>query len=271
MLTRTVDSVPSPVVTPLLRADGVWVKVEGRQRTGSVKFRLVASRISAALASGELRGGKTLLEVTSGSTGVSLAWVGKGLLLPVELHAYASTPREKLERMRELGARVVLYPSETPITDLLGEAERRVASGAAWHLGQYRRDAGHAAYGALAREVLAQIAEAGGPDPRIFVCPVGTGGLIQGAGRVLREALPGIEIIAVEPAEGASIEGMRPFTRLHLGDQDPFDLSFPDDVARVESALPIEVQGLRIGASASAALTLVRTRGWRDALVIAAD
>lgn len=272
MMARTADSVPSPVVTPLLRAGATWVKAEGRQRTGSVKYRLVASRVRAALASGALSGGKTLVEATSGSTGISLAWVGKGLLLPVELHAYASAPSAKLERMRELGARVVLYPSETPISDLLQEAGRREASGGGWRLGQYARDAGREPYEALAQEVLGQIREAGGPPPRVFACPVGTGGLIQGVGRVLRGACPGIRVVALEPAEGVAIEGMRPFTRVHLGTDDPFDPSFPDEVLRVEEEPgPTHVHEVHLGASAAATLALVRARGWAEALVIAAD
>ncbi|GEM_PF-3588181 len=272
MVTRTVESVPLPVVTPLLRADGAWVKAEGRQRTGSVKYRLVAHRVREALASGTLLGGKTLVEATSGSTGISLAWVGKGLLIPVELHAYASASTVKVERMRELGARVVLYPTETPITEILREVERREASGSAWRLGQYARDAGREPYEALAREVLGQIREAGGPPPRVFACPVGTGGLIQGVGRVLREACPGIRIVAVEPAEGVSIEGMRHFTRVHLGAEDPFDPTFPDEVARVEAAPgPTHVHEVQLGESAAATLAVARGRGWTDALVIAAD
>ncbi len=272
MMTRAADSVPSPVVTPLLQADGVWVKAEGRQRTGSVKYRLVASRVSAALASGELTSGKTLVEATSGSTGVSLAWVGKGILLTVELHAYASASSEKLERMRELGARVVLYPTQTPIADLLHEVERRAASGGAWRLGQYKREAGLVAYEALGQELVEQLRLAAAPPPRVFACPVGTGGLLQGVGRVLRREFPGIRVVAVEPAEGVSIEGMRPFTRVHLGAEDPFDPAFPDEVARVEAAAPrAEVQGVRLGDSASATLALVRGRGWTDAIVVAAD
>ncbi|MEK7866668.1 MAG: pyridoxal-phosphate dependent enzyme [Planctomycetota bacterium] len=261
-----------PVVTPLLRADGAWVKAEGRQRTGSVKYRLVASRVRAALESGALHGGRTLIEATSGSTGVSLAWVGKGLLFPVELHVYASAAPGKLERMRELGARVVLHPSDTPMSEILREVGRRAASGAAWWLGQYERDAGREPYEALARETLDQIRAAGGPPPRVFACPVGTGGLIQGVGRALRQACPGIRIIAVEPAEGVAVEGMRPFTRVHLGAEDPFDLSFPDEVARVEEAPgPTHVHEVELGESAAATLALVRSRGWTDALVIAAD
>lgn len=271
-MTRTPDSVPSPVVTPLLPADGVWVKTEGRQRTGSVKYRLVVSRVRAALASGALSGGATLIEATSGSTGVSLAWVGKGLLLPVELHAYASASPAKIERMRELGARVVLHPSDTPVSELLREVQRREASGAVWRLGQYERDAGREPYEALARETLDQIRAAGGPPPRVFACPVGTGGLIQGVGRVLRQLCPGIRIVAVEPAEGLSIEGMRPFTRVHLGAEDPFDPTFPDEVARVEAAPgPSHLHEVQLGDSAAATLALVRARGWTDALVVAAD
>lgn len=272
MKTVGTNAVPPPLATPLLPVNGVWVKAEGKQRTGSVKYRLVSSRVEAALRAGTLRPGQTLMEVSSGSTGVALAWIGRACGFPVEVHAYEGASRWKLAQMTEWGTRVVLHPASDPMRALLEEVGRRAEGAGAWLLGQYRRDAGKEAYEDLAVEMLRQLGEAGVRTPRVFAAPVGTGGLLQGVGAALRRAVPGIRIVAIEPAPGAVIEGMRRFRSEHLGAEDPFDIAFPDAVEVAAAAPPAAiVAGRAIGESASATMEVVRRQGWPDAVIVAAD
>lgn len=266
------ERIPSPIETPLVRDGDFWVKLEWAQHTGSVKYRMVHSRLLAAIRSGAIGRDTVLTEVTSGSTGVALAIAGMILGLPVELHAYEGASQKKLALIREMGARLVLHPTDTPFMDLLADVVEKARRGSHWHLGQCGKTAGVEAYEALAEEVLEQLRRAAARPIEVFVCPVGTGGLLQGVGTRLWQAFPGMSVVAVQPKPGASIEGMRNTRLVSLGVEDPFDPAFPDMI--VEVAPPCDgacVMGHSIGASASAARELVKDSAWRDGLLIAAD
>lgn len=261
-----------PIVTPLLREGGVWVKVEGAQHSGSVKYRLVYAKLKAAIALGTVAPGVALIEVTSGSTGVALAYLGRTLGLRVELHAFETIDPAKRARIREHGAELHLHPPTTPMTDLLARVAERVRGGGWWNLNQYDRRSTGLAYQPLGIEIEEQIAAAHGAPPRVFASPIGSGGLIQGLGGRFRRTYPGIQVIAVEPEPGKSVDGMRNTQITFIGNDDPYDRSFPED--RITVAAPLEratVQGHTLGWSATAVLEAVRARGWNDVLTIAAD
>lgn len=263
---------PEPVRTPLLRKAGIWVKPEGGQPGGSVKYRMVHAKVKAALEAGHLRPGTVLTEVTSGSTGLALAILGRHLGLPVELHAYETASPAKCERIRREGAYLVLHPASTPFRSLLNEVILKSRQGRHWHLGQYDRASTTAAYHALGEELVGQVREEGLEPPYIFACPVGTGGLIQGVGSRLRRAFPGIKVVAVEPLKGTTIDGMRNTQEAHLGAEDPYDLRFPDGRVTVgPPRTPAVVQGVRLGISGTAVYTAARLYGWDEVLFIAPD
>jgi cysteine synthase len=263
---------PPPFRTPLVRSGDLAIKVEGEQRTRSAKYRLVYSILQNAIRCGAIRGGTTLTEVTSGSTGVALAWLGRRLGLPVEIHAYGSISAAKREAIEALGADLVLHPPGLPMSELLEMVRRKVAGGGFWHLDQYSRLSGREAYRPLGREILEQISEAGNAPPKILVCPVGTGGLIQGVGACLRAALPSVRVIALEPEDSAEIDGVRNTRLFHLGELDPYDRTFPDETVRVpRPAERVSLGSTILGESASAAVQLARSLGWRDVVVVAPD
>jgi cysteine synthase len=266
------SNLPAPVETPLLRHGGAWIKAEGAQLSGSAKYRMVHAKLAEAFRRGDMAPGTTLMEVTSGSTGVALAWAGRRLGLPVELHAYRSIREEKREAIERLGARLVLHPPERPVAELLDLVARRVREGGAWHLGQYDRASVGRAYAALAAEIVGQVVAENASTPRAFVCPVGTGGLLQGVGAWLRDAWPGLRVVALEPKEDVAIDGVRDTRRFHLGAADPYDLAFPDETARVAApAARVRIGELLLGESASAAVELARSRNESDVLLIAPD
>lgn len=264
--------IPSPLRTPLIASDGILLKPEGAQRTGSVKYRMVWAKVQAAWESGRLTRDMTMIEVTSGSTGLALAEVGQALGVEVELHAYTHADDDKFERIHACGARVIRHASGVPMEALLEEVARKVRAGGTWHLGQYDRRSNSAAYATLADEIVEQIREGGAPRPGRFVCAVGTGGLIQGVGRRLREALGPLVVVAVEPEAGTRIDGMRNTDEAYLGARDPYDRAFPD----LRHVVPAPqsrrtVDGHPLGWSATALLDLVARQHWKDVLVIAAD
>lgn len=262
----------APVFTPLLREGSHWIKAEGGQPSGSVKYRMVYAKLRSALESGAIDPQTVLIEVTSGSTGVALAYAGKQLGLRVELHAYKTAGLAKRISIREFGAKLVLHPPETPMPELLDVVARKVEAGGYWTLGQYDRVSNAAAYSSLGKEIVEQVRQSSLPAPKSFVCAVGTGGLIQGLGGLLRWSFPGLKVVAVEPEPGASIDGMRNAEELNLGPRDPFDRSFPDE--RFTVPAPREnacVHGFRLGDSATAVYTLIRSKGWSDTITVAAD
>ena len=129
-----------------------------------------------------------------------------------------------------------------------------------------------ASYQDLARELIDQLQDRKGPPPETFVCPVGTGGLIQSLGAALRQAFPGLRVIALEPEKGASIDGIRNTALSHLGPADPYDVGFPDEVIRVPSPRgSIWAAGVSFGLSATAAYLLAVAKGWTRTVVLAPD
>lgn len=265
------STLPPPRRTPLVRQGGLWIKVESLQRTRSVKYRMVYARVLEALESGALEEKTTLTEVSSGSTGVALAYVGKRLGFPVEIHAPSCIRREKLEAMIACGANLILHDPRRPIPELVHEVRTKAARGRCWHLDQYARRFTSTSYDPLAEELHAQLTAPGGaprtPFPQTLVCPVGTGSLIQSVGSWLRRTIPGMCIVAVEPAEGQTIEGL-----WGLGEKDPYGPNFPDEVVRVaRPAENVRLRGVSLGESASAAFRAAERRGGESCLVLAPD
>lgn len=260
---------PPPRETPLLRSGNVLVKPELWQWTQSVKYRMAYAKVERAIGQGLLLENTTLVEVTSGSTGAALAFIGRTLGLGVELHAYESISPRRRAQIEGFGAKVVLHPSDTPVDRLLEMVRSRVQTGGTWHLDQYDRDSTAACYDGLADELLSQLRDAEAPEA--FVCPVGTGGLIQGVGARLRKEYPGIRVVAVEPAPGVSIEGTRNTDCLHLGELDPYDRDFPDEVLRVPHPDRRSVGGVALGESASAALAVLEARTFGPAVIVGPD
>ena len=272
MTKAAVRKIPAPFRTPLLHRRDLWVKAETCQRARSAKYRMVVAKVQRALQAGEIAPGSTLVEVTSGSTGIALAHVGEMLGMPVELHAYRTIASSKRKAIEHRGASLVLHEPDIPVSRLLEEVKKKVADGGYWHLDQYARGSVVLSYEPLGKEIVAQLAEAGAPAPKSFLCPVGSGGLIQGVGTVLRKEYPEIQVIAVEPEKGHSIDGARNTELHHLGEDDPYDPRFPDEVVRVARPKSrITVGAILLGESASAACAVAVARKGGPTLVLAPD
>lgn len=273
-MTVRVPALLRPVQTPLIWEDGLWIKLEEAQRSGSAKYRLVAAKVGAALERGTLRSGMTLIEATAGSTGVALATLGRAIGAPVELHAYEGISAAKCIRIAEEGARLVLHPLRTPFRRILDLVREKGRSGGYWHLDQYDRSCYATVYREMAEEIYSQVLRTpANPPPRCFVCPVGTGGLLQGLGAHFRAMWPGLQVVAVEPEAGFSIEGMRNTVESCLGEDDPFDPAFPD---RREATLrPVAKSNSTwdclLGGSGRALFEWVRERKMADVLTVAPD
>ena len=190
--------------TPVIRINNIapegvemFVKLEAANPGGSVKDRLALSIIEEAEKDGSLKPGQTVVEATSGNTGIGLAMVcaQKGYPLVVTMAESFSIERRKL--MRFLGAKVVLTPASEKGTGMVKKA-RELAAQHGWFLArQFENPANPDIH---ARTTAAEIIEDFGPDGLdFFVTGFGTGGTLTGVSRRLRSDSPATRIIAVEP------------------------------------------------------------------------
>jgi len=181
----------------------IYVKFEAANPAGSVKDRLALNIIEAAEASGDLKPGQTVVEATSGNTGIGLAMVCavKGYPLVVTMAESFSVERRKL--MRFLGAKVVLTPKEKKGVGMYQKAAE-LAEANGWFLARQFETAANADIHeqTTGREIIADFA---GGRLDYFVSGYGTGGTISGVSRVLRRERPETKIILTEPANAALV------------------------------------------------------------------
>jgi cysteine synthase A len=186
----------------------IYAKAEFMNPGGSVKDRIARFIVEQAEARGDLRRGSTILEVTSGNTGIALAMVGaeKGYRVIIKMPQTASPERRKM--IRAYGAELELIDGLLKINDARRECEERAARDRNIFLPRQFENADNPRAHELTtgREILAQA----GDDVDAFVMGVGTGGTLMGVARALRKANPRVLIVAVEPAESAVISGGMP-------------------------------------------------------------
>jgi cysteine synthase A len=199
--------------TPLVRLNRVppagsattLAKVESQNPGGSVKDRIARSMIDDAERRGTIKPGSTLVEPTSGNTGIGLAMVAavKGYRLILTMPEDMSLERRRL--LARLGAELVLTPAIEGMTGAVHAARELCRENPGYvMLQQFENPANPDAHRrTTAREIL----EATGGKLDAFVAGVGTGGTITGVGEVLRQQLPGVRIVAVEPARSPVLSG----------------------------------------------------------------
>ena len=266
--------------TPLIRLHrlapehvNLWVKVEAFNPMGSVKDRMALAMIEAAEASGELKPGQTVVEATSGNTGIGLAMVcaRKGYPLVVTMAESFSVERRKL--LRFLGARVVLTPAAEKGTGMVQKAEE-LAELHGWFLPRQFENPENAGVHTrtTAREILADL----GDEPlHAWVSGFGTGGTLLGVARALRKLSPDTRVIAAEPdnspvlgsgmpqardSEGHPV-GSHPQFRPHLMQGWSPDFVSNLTQAAVDEALIDEVMPVNGDASLQLARELARQEG----------
>src|SRR3982074_1354571 len=184
----------------------LWAKLEDRNPTGSVKDRAAFFMVAQAEKEGLLQPGSTLLEPTSGNTGISLAMVAKlrGYRLICVMPENTSAERKQLLEM--YGASIIFSPAAGGSNEAVRVAKRLAAENPDWvMLYQYGNEANSLAhYETTGPELLEDL-----PSITHFVAGLGTTGTLMGPGRFLRENRPGVRIIAAEPRYGELVYGLR--------------------------------------------------------------
>jgi cysteine synthase len=184
----------------------LWAKLEDRNPTGSVKDRVALAMVRTAEKEGRLCPGSTVLEPTSGNTGISLAMICKlrGYKLVCVMPENTSAERTALLQM--YGASIVYSPAAGGSNEAVRVAKQLAAANPDWvMLYQYGNEANaRAHYETTGPEILHDL-----PEITHFVAGLGTTGTLMGTGRFLREQVPGVKIVAAEPRYGELVYGLR--------------------------------------------------------------
>ena len=190
---------PSPSVR-------LWAKLEDRNPTGSVKDRAALAMVEAAEAAGLLTPGCTILEPTSGNTGISLAMAAKLKGYRIVCVMPENTSVERTQLLRMWGAEIISSPGAGGSNEAVRVAKEVAVEHPEWVLlYQYGNPANaDAHYRGTGPELLADL-----PTITHFVAGLGTTGTLMGAGRFLREQVPGVQIVAAEPRYGELVYGLR--------------------------------------------------------------
>lgn len=209
-ITETVGRTPLVKLGRIAAGTGATVlaKLEFFNPAGSVKDRIGTAIVDAAEKSGALKPGGTIVEGTSGNTGIALAMVGAARGYHVILTMPDTMSKERRVLLRAFGAEIVLTPGAEGMRGAVEKAKEIAATtdNAIWAK-QFENEANPAIHRATtAEEVWADTA--GAVD--IFVAGVGTGGTVTGVGQVLKERKPGVKIVAVEPIDSPILNGGKP-------------------------------------------------------------
>jgi cysteine synthase len=190
---------PSPQVR-------IWAKLEAANPTGSLKDRVARAMIDDALASGALQPGQTILEPSSGNTGISLAMLGARLGHPVRVVMPDNTTPERSQLLGLYGAEITYSPGAEGSNGAIRLAQQIVADDPSLFMPyQYGNEANPRAHEeGTGPEILEAV-----PALDAFVAGLGTGGTLTGVGRFLRRARPGARVIAAEPLPGEQVQGLR--------------------------------------------------------------
>jgi cysteine synthase A len=179
-------------------------KLESANPGGSVKDRIAVAMIDAAAAAGVLAPGGSIVEATSGNTGIGLAVVAAARGYRLTLCMPESMSVERRALLAAYGARLVLTPAAEGMPGAVRRAERLAAEDGAFLPGQFDNPANAEAH---RLGTALEIWDDTGGDLDVFVAGVGTGGTVTGVGQVLRRKRPGLKVVAVEPAESPVLSG----------------------------------------------------------------
>ena len=199
--------------TPLVELRGVspkpevrlFAKLEGRNPSGSIKDRIVLRMLTEARNIGALEPGMTLVEASTGNTGIALAMIGRSRGHPVKVFVPENVFPEIGVLLQVYGAEIVWTPALAGVRGAMDAARSYAAAAPGCYMpDQFASEFNcRAHYDSTGPEILADL-----PDVDVLVAGLGTGGTIMGAGRRLKEARPGVKLVGVEPHPGSQVQGL---------------------------------------------------------------
>ena len=252
--------------TPMVRINrlnpnpdvNIFAKIEGFNPTGSIKDRIAVKMINDAEKDGRLKPGQTIIEPTSGNTGIGLAIIGIVKGYPVEIVMSEAVSMERRKIIRSLGGKVILTPAQEGTDGAIRLARKMVAEnpGKYFMPDQFANAANFLAhYENTALEIWQQT----GGEIDYLVCALGTSGTLMGLSRFLKAMKPSIKVVCAQPVKGHYIQGLKNMEEAIV--PDIYDPSKIDIQELVESEDAIEMarqlirqEGIFAGMSSGAAM-----------------
>lgn len=188
----------------------VFAKMEGHNPGGSVKDRAALNMIKSALERGDIKPGSTLIEATSGNTGIALAMIAGTYNIPIELIMPSNSTKERTQTMEAFGAKVILLETIEACRDYAEEKSQQTGY---YMLDQFANKDNYLAHYKTTGPELWQMTNG---TITHFVSSMGTTGTIMGTSRYLKEKNANIQIIGCQPTEGSAIPGIRRWTPEYL-------------------------------------------------------
>ena len=240
----------------------IFAKAEFLNPGGSIKDRIAKGMLEAAIAEGKLRPGMTIIEPTSGNTGIGLAFCGARLGYKVIIVMPENMSEERKKIIRALGAELVITPAELSIDGSVKKAEEIAASSDEYYMPQQFKNPANVAthYATTGPEIYGQL----GGKVDVFVSGVGSGGTLQGTAQFLKEKNPALKIVAAEPKNVSVLLKQEPGMHQIQGIGDGFipdilDVDMITDIVEVSdedagntARMLAGEQGLLVGTSAGA-------------------
>lgn len=203
-----IGNTPIVDVSALSPNDGVRIlaKMEGQNPAGSVKDRIALAMINEAEADGTLTPGKTIIEPSSGNTGIALAMIARMKGYPIKIVLPENVSIERRQLLEIYGAEIILSPGAEGSNGAVARARKLADDHPEWaFLYQYANEANpNAHYRTTGPEIWTDV-----PEITHFVAGLGTSGTLMGVGRYLKEQNPDVKIVAIEPPLGERVEGLR--------------------------------------------------------------
>jgi len=274
--------------TPIVRLNrisegNIYAKLESENPGGSIKDRAAFYMIKDAESRGLLSKGGTIIEPTSGNTGIAIAMISSALGYKAVIVMPDSMSRERAEIMKAYGAEVVFTPGKYGMAGAVRAAEDILKKNNGVILGQFGNPANIMShYAGTAKEILEDV-----PDVGYIVAGIGTGGTVTGLGRAMKDFAPSVKVIGVEPAESPLISSGRVGQHAIQGiganflpdnfDRDVIDLIVTvkgDDAISMTKRLAKEegiLAGISSGAALYAALEISRKNKGKKVVAILAD
>jgi cysteine synthase len=207
-LVSAIGNTPMVELPHLVPSPGIrlYAKLESANPTGSVKDRIAQTMLAEARESGALQPGQTILEPSSGNTGISLAWIGRLMGHAVRIVMPDNTTAEREQLLRLYGAEIIWSPGDEGSNGAIWLAQELAAADPSLFMPyQYGNPANPRAHEeGTGPEILAAV-----PQVDLFVAGLGTGGTLTGVGRFLKRERPGVRVIAAEPLPGEQVQGLR--------------------------------------------------------------
>ena len=236
----------------------IYAKLEGFNPSGSIKDRIAVKMINEAEKEGRLRPGQTIIEPTSGNTGIGLAIIGIVKGYPVEIVMSEAVSMERRKIIRSLGGKVILTPAEEGTDGAIRLARKMVKENPDKYFmpDQFANAANYLAhYETTALEIWQQT----GGEIDYLVCSLGTSGTIMGLSKFLKLMKPSIKIVCAQPVKGHYIQGLKNMEEAIVPDiYDPSQIDIQelvDSEEAIEMARQlIQKEGIFAGMSSGAAM-----------------